>query len=158
MWNMKDGAELISSLYFLYPPIWHCATFELWMWPSILLHINCFCNCNCLRDLLHWTETLFLINIPRNNYSHPNLRLTHHHATTLSERTCPHTWYLSISVHRHIILASKKYTEECVNLQQNRLNWWKLANISRSLYMSHSQMFQKVESGGGPIFKVALEC
>ena len=25
-------------------------------------------------------------------------------------------------------------------------------------YMSHSQMFQKVESGWGPIFKVILEC
>ena len=24
--------------------------------------------------------------------------------------------------------------------------------------MSHSQMFQKVESGGGPIFKLVLEC
>ena len=143
MWNMKDGAQLISSLFFLYPPIWHCATFELWMWPSILLHINCFCNCKCLRDLLHWTETLFLINIPRNNYSHPNLRLTHHHATTLSERTCPHTWYLSISVHRHIILACKKYTEECVNLQQNRLNWSKLAKILRSPYMLKSTPARK---------------
>ena len=25
-------------------------------------------------------------------------------------------------------------------------------------HMTHSQMFQKVESGGGPIFKVVLEC
>ena len=25
-------------------------------------------------------------------------------------------------------------------------------------YMSHSQMLGKVESGGGPIFKVVLEC
>ena len=24
--------------------------------------------------------------------------------------------------------------------------------------MTHSQMFQKLESGGGPIFKVVLEC
>ena len=26
------------------------------------------------------------------------------------------------------------------------------------LYMTHSQMLEKVESGGGPIFKVVLEC
>ena len=26
------------------------------------------------------------------------------------------------------------------------------------IHMTHSQMFQKVESGGGPIFKVVLEC
>ena len=26
------------------------------------------------------------------------------------------------------------------------------------VYMSHSQMLGKVESGGGPIFKVVLEC
>ena len=29
---------------------------------------------------------------------------------------------------------------------------------SCNLGMSHSQMLGKVESGGGPIFKVALEC
>ena len=26
------------------------------------------------------------------------------------------------------------------------------------IYLSHSQMLGKVESGGGPIFKVVLEC
>ena len=30
--------------------------------------------------------------------------------------------------------------------------------IILGLYMSHSQMLGKVESGGGPIFKVVLEC
>ena len=28
----------------------------------------------------------------------------------------------------------------------------------RPLFMTHSQMLGKVESGGGPIFKVVLEC
>ena len=28
----------------------------------------------------------------------------------------------------------------------------------RNTYMSHSQMLGKVEYGGGPIFKVVLEC
>ena len=29
---------------------------------------------------------------------------------------------------------------------------------SLQLHMTHSQMLGKVESGGGPIFKVVLEC
>ena len=33
-----------------------------------------------------------------------------------------------------------------------------LKNINNSQDMSHSQMLGKVESGGGPIFKVVLEC
>ena len=34
---------------------------------------------------------------------------------------------------------------------------WREKYIQKQ-YKSHSQMFQKVESGGGPIFKVVLEC
>ena len=33
-----------------------------------------------------------------------------------------------------------------------------LSGPHTSLHMSHSQMFQKVESGWGPFFKVVLEC
>ena len=29
---------------------------------------------------------------------------------------------------------------------------------SEDIHMTHSQMFQKVESGGGPIFNEVLEC
>ena len=31
-------------------------------------------------------------------------------------------------------------------------------NVLYLLYMTHSQMLGKVESGGGPILKVVLEC
>ena len=46
----------------------------------------------------------------------------------------------------------------------SRANWvWYNPNltnavISKATYMSHSRMFQKVESGWGPNFKVVLEC
>ena len=33
-----------------------------------------------------------------------------------------------------------------------------LEDFTAELSMSHSQMLGKVESGGGPIFKVVLEC
>ena len=39
-------------------------------------------------------------------------------------------------------------------MKHNCVHFWRF----RIWYMSHSQMLGKVESGGGPIFKVVLEC
>ena len=36
--------------------------------------------------------------------------------------------------------------------------WWTTTYLHVYIYTTHSQMLGKVESGGGPIFKVVLEC